>query len=118
MNSFTPATATAGADREGADDPRMEALIARLPHRLQAMMQWLRRPSSRWARLPAGVLLILGGVFSILPFLGLWMLPLGLILLAEDSATLRRPRDRLLGWIERRWPAVTATPPSSSKPPL
>ena len=49
------------------------------------------------------MLLILGGVLSILPILGLWMLPLGLILLAEDIAPLRRARDRLLDWIERRY---------------
>ncbi len=34
--------------------------------------------------MPVGLLLIVGGVFSILPVLGLWMLPLGLVLLSED----------------------------------
>jgi hypothetical protein len=32
------------------------------------------------------------------------MLPLGLILLADDVASLQRMRDRLLDWIERRYP--------------
>jgi hypothetical protein len=32
------------------------------------------------------------------------MLPLGLVLLAEDVPSLRRARDRLLDWIERRRP--------------
>jgi hypothetical protein len=50
------------------------------------------------------VLLIGGGVLSILPFLGLWMLPLGLILLAEDIPPLRRARARLLDLLERRRP--------------
>lgn len=35
-------------------------------------------------RLPLALLLILGGLASVLPFLGLWMLPLGLLLLAVD----------------------------------
>lgn len=35
--------------------------------------------------------LILGGLFSVLPVLGLWMLPLGLILLALDVPHLQRP---------------------------
>jgi hypothetical protein len=48
--------------------------------------------------------LILGGCLAILPFFGLWMLPLGLILLAEDILPLRRLRDRALGWLERRRP--------------
>jgi hypothetical protein len=38
-----------------------------------------------------------------LPLLGLWMLPLGLLLLAEDLPFLRRPMLRTLLWVERRW---------------
>ena len=90
-------------DKE-ADDPRLAQLIARLPGRLQTAVAWLRRPSARWARIPAGVLLIFGGLFSILPILGLWMLPLGLALLADDAPPLRRARGRVFDWIERRWP--------------
>ena len=85
-------------------DWRLEQLIDRLPVSLRSRVRWLRQPSSRWARIPAGALLILGGLLSILPVLGLWMLPLGLALLAEDAPPLRRARDRLLDWIERRWP--------------
>lgn len=85
-------------------EERIERLIDRLPGRLQATIRWLRRPSSRWVRLPAGVLLIGGSLLSILPVFGLWMLPLGLILLAEDMPPLRRARDRLLDAIERRRP--------------
>ena len=88
-------------------EQRLEQLIGRLPRTLQPIVRWLRRPSSRWVRLPAGVLLIAGGLLSILPLLGIWMLPLGLILLAEDIAPLRRTRDRLLDWIERRYPHET-----------
>lgn len=66
-------------------------------------MRWLREPSSRWIRIPAGLLLISGGIFSILPLLGLWMLPLGLLLLAQDLPFLRRPTRRALLWMERRW---------------
>jgi hypothetical protein len=71
---------------------------------MQGAITWLRRPSSRWARIPAGVLFVIGGVFSILPVLGLWMLPVGLVLLAEDVPPLRRLTDRCLRWIERRRP--------------
>ena len=38
-----------------------------------------------------GVLLICGGLFSFLPILGLWMLPLGLGLLADDVPRPRYP---------------------------
>jgi hypothetical protein len=51
-----------------------------------------------------GVLLICGGLFSFLPILGLWMLPLGLGLLADDVPLIRSGRSRILDWIERRRP--------------
>lgn len=57
-------------------------------------LRWLRHPRSRGIRLPVGALLVLGGIFSILPGLGIWMLPLGLLLLAGDVPILRRPVAR------------------------
>jgi hypothetical protein len=83
---------------------RLERLIEYLPRKLRAAVRWLRRPSSRWVRMIGGVLLIAGSFLSILPLFGLWMLPLGLVLLAEDIAPLRRARDRSLDWIERHRP--------------
>ena len=64
---------------------------------------WLRKPSSRLVRIPMAILLILGGIFSILPVLGLWMLPLGLVLFAQDVPVLQKPMANALGWIERKW---------------
>ena len=101
---FVPAGPRAGDDAARHRERRLERLIDRLPRRVQATIRWLRRPSSRRLRIPAGVLLIGGGLLSILPLFGLWMLPLGLVLLAEDVPSLRRARDRLLDWIERRRP--------------
>ena len=54
-------------------------------------------------RVPLAILLILGGIFSILPVLGLWMLPVGLLLFAQDVPWLQPPLARMLGWIERKW---------------
>ncbi|KPF62877.1 hypothetical protein IP69_19900 [Bosea sp. AAP35] len=81
-----------------------------LPGRLASTLRWLRHPASRWARLPAGILLIFGGIFSFLPVLGVWMLPLGLMLIASDVPFLQRPMarftmwiiDRIEGWQRRR----------------
>jgi hypothetical protein len=83
---------------------RLKNLIERLPARIRAATLWLLRPESRWARIPAGVLLILGGFLAILPVFGLWMLPLGLILLAEDIPAVRRLVIRALDWLENRRP--------------
>lgn len=104
---------------EGAEDHdrerRLELLIRRLPPRLQDMVHRLRQPSARWLRIPAGVLLIVGSIFSILPIFGLWMLPLGIVLLAEDVPPLRRGTGRVLAWIERRRPHWMGLPPNVSE---
>jgi len=96
----------------------MQRLVRRLPGKIQAITRWLRRPASRWARIPAGVLLIIGGCLSILPFFGLWMLPLGLALLADDIPPLRRARGRGLDWLARRRPHWFAAPGRARPPPL
>ncbi|MBP7240658.1 MAG: tryptophan synthase subunit beta [Amaricoccus sp.] len=65
----------------------------------------------RLIRAPLGLLLMLGGVFSFLPVLGIWMLPLGLLLLAVDFPVLRprvsaaviRARRRASLWRRRFW---------------
>ena len=41
------------------------------------------------------VLLVAGGIFSFLPVLGLWMLPLGLVLFAQDVPVLQKPMAKV-----------------------
>ncbi|QIG99645.1 MULTISPECIES: hypothetical protein [unclassified Bradyrhizobium] len=76
---------------------------AKLPRGPARFVAWLRKPSSRYVRIPLAFLLIIGGIFSFLPVLGLWMLPLGLLLFAQDVPFLQKPTAQLLGWIERKW---------------
>ncbi len=102
------------ADEHSARERRLELLTQRLPQRFQGTVRWLRRPAARWVRIPAGSLLIVGSVFSILPILGLWMLPLGLVLLAEDIKPLQRRTDRVLLWIEQHRPHWMGLPRSAS----
>jgi hypothetical protein len=66
-------------------------------------------PRSRRGRIVLGGLLVLGGIFSILPLLGVWMLPLGLLILSVDLALVRRHRRRLAVWWAR-WRGARATP--------
>jgi len=75
----------------------------RFPGRFAHFLRWLRHPASRWVRVPLALLLSLAGVIGFLPVLGFWMLPLGLLLLAQDLPLLRRPMRRLLIVGERRW---------------
>jgi hypothetical protein len=70
----------------------------------------MRVPNHPFLRLILGILLLLGGIFSFLPFLGIWMLPLGLVVLSIDFPMIRRLRRRstvIMGiWMLSRWPAI------------
>jgi len=83
----------------------MDLLVRRLPQWLGGIVHRLLEPSAWWLRVPAGLLLIVGGFLAILPIFGLWMLPLGLVLLSEDIPPLRRVSGRILAWIEHRHPS-------------
>jgi hypothetical protein len=48
-------------------------------------------------------LLIFGGIFSFLPILGVWMLPLGFLILALDIPPLQGPVVSTIEWVERKW---------------
>jgi hypothetical protein len=91
-------------DAVSADDWRLEGLINRLPKRIRSSVRFVRQPSCRWLRIPMGSLLTVGGVLSFLPIAGLWMLPTGLALLADDVRFLRSLRSRALDWVEHHRP--------------
>jgi hypothetical protein len=90
-------------DHQAELDRHLAWFENKLPARAAAFVKWVRKPSSRLVRIPLAILLVLGGIFSFLPVLGLWMLPLGLILIAQDIPILQKPIARMLGWIERKW---------------
>jgi hypothetical protein len=75
----------------------------RVPARVSQLIRWLRKPSSFAVRLVVALLLIVGGFFSFLPILGLWMLPLGLLFIAQDVPLLQKPLVKALTWVESRW---------------
>lgn len=73
-------------------------------------LSWIRQPHMHLVRIPLAILLILGGIFSFLPVLGIWMLPLGLAVLAVDVPPLKKPvgdllvrLQRLIANLRRRW---------------
>ena len=65
-------------------------------------MAWLISPSALLLRLPLAVLFIIGGI-SFLPVLGVWMLPLGILLIAVDVPPVRRWVVKSWPWVELRW---------------
>ena len=84
-------------------DAAMERLHQRLPNAAGASLRYLT-DSSPWVRVPPAVALIAGGTLGFLPVLGFWMLPLGLVLLAQDVPPLRTPIARAIHWADRKWP--------------
>lgn len=82
---------------------QFERLQKRIPDAAARLLERLRRPESRLIRIPLGILLVLGGVFSFLPVLGIWMLPLGLLLLAIDLVILQGPVNSAIVRGSRKW---------------
>jgi hypothetical protein len=83
--------------------------LSRLVPPLRHPLVLLRRKGWWLVRLPVAILFIIGGLFSFLPVLGVWMLPFGLLLLAVDLPRLRAPlsavmirtRRRFRRWVRR-----------------
>src|SRR4029453_2678561 len=80
-----------------------EMIDRRVPISVSQFIRWLRMPSSFAIRLVIAMLLILGGIFSFLPVVGLWMLPLGLLLIAQDVPLLQKPLVAVFAWVEAKW---------------
>jgi hypothetical protein len=101
-----PAARFSPMRREAHDlDREMDRFASHLPDWLAKTVRWLRKPGSILVRVPVAVILVAGGFLSFLPVLGIWMLPLGLVLIAQDVPFLRPPMARMLAWINRKWPA-------------
>ena len=68
----------------------------------------LRPILKRFRAMPAlprqvlGLALLLGGFFWFLPVLGLWMIPLGLMILSLDFQWARRFSHKINVWLKKR----------------
>lgn len=97
---------TAG-NNTAADDiaeKRLQKLLTKLPENLAALIRQWRGMEARWKRIPVAFLFLIGSLFFWLPILGVWMLPLGLLLLAEDIPVLRSVIYRFVNWLADRRP--------------
>lgn len=81
---------------------RQFAVMERRIPALRRPLRLLLRDGGGMVRMPFAMLLMVGGLFSFLPFLGVWMLPLGLLLLAVDVPVLRPKASAFSIWA-RRW---------------
>ncbi|AEQ52240.1 hypothetical protein [Pelagibacterium halotolerans] len=85
---------------------RLERLFLRLEARFprfSMVIYILRQPWAMLIRIPLGILFCIGGLLAFLPILGVWMLPLGLLLLAIDLPFLQRPMNGIILRGERQW---------------
>jgi hypothetical protein len=86
--------ATTGSKRQGVSKEakrlrrQFDALSRTMPV-TRGVTDRLLQDRMRLVRVPTALFLLVGGVFSFLPMLGLWMLPLGLMLLAVDVPAIR-----------------------------
>jgi len=67
-------------------------------------------PQSIAMRRVLGGSLVVGGTLGFLPILGFWMIPLGLIVLSNDSHRVRRWRRKSEVHIWRKWLKRGSTP--------
>jgi 4-alpha-glucanotransferase len=84
-------------------DAIVEKYAVKIPRPLGRFIRWMRKPELRWLRLIAGILFIICGFVGFLPILGFWMVPLGLIILAQDSKWLQRPTLKAINWLETKF---------------
>jgi hypothetical protein len=87
-------------------DQAYDRLQRDLPDRLSRLIKWLRAPRPRLVRIPIGVTLIALSFFWFLPVIGIELLPLGLLVIAEDVPFLRKPLADFIVAADRRWIAV------------
>ena len=94
------------AARQDELDEAFDRLEREVPSRVARAIRWMRTPQARFVRLPLGILCVIGGFAWFLPLLGLWLLPVGLLLLAQDAPFLRRRVGKLTLYLLDRWAHV------------
>lgn len=87
-------------------DRAYDRLEDEVPDRMSRAIRWLRDPRSRKWRIPLGLLFLVGGCLWFLPVVGLELVPIGLLLIAQDVPFLRKPVARMMLWLEDRWRAL------------
>lgn len=88
-------------------DRAYQALEEHAPDSLARALRWLRNPQGRWIRLPLGIVLVIAGLLGpLVPVLGIELIPIGLLLIAQDFPPLREPVAQMTLRLERQWVPV------------
>jgi hypothetical protein len=75
---------------------------------LRRALRAVRSPEMKWVRIVTGTAFVAGGCMAFLPVLGIELLPIGLLLLAEDVPVLREPAARAVLWALQLWRSFKA----------
>lgn len=105
----------AGSQKNAARLNRQIDALTEAAPRLRGPLDAVRSDRYRLVRVPIAILLMAGSVLAVLPVFGLWMLPLGVALLALDVPALQPAvaavSIRLRRWLRRR----KATPTTDAR---
>jgi hypothetical protein len=72
------------------------------PRTIKIFNREIPMPASRIGRIVLGVLFVFFGLLGFLPILGFWMVPVGLLILSQELAMVRRWRRRFSVWWAKR----------------
>ena len=96
--------------REAAEtklDLAYDKLEQHVPDGVARAIRWIRNPRGRAVRLPLGIVLVVAGLLGpLVPFLGVQLIPVGLLLIAQDVPPLREPVAEMTLWLELQWVRV------------
>lgn len=82
----------------------LKNLEANSSPRVAKFLKWIQNPKARVYRIPLAIAIIILGFFGgVLPIAGVWMIPLGLALLALDVPFLKKPVAKFILWIFEKW---------------
>jgi len=85
-------------------DAAYEALQRHAHAACSRLLRRIRHPRGRKARLALGATFVgLGVLGPVLPVAGVWMIPLGLLLIAEELPRIQHPVAKLALALERQW---------------
>lgn len=83
-------------------------LEAELAAPFRRALRAVRAPEMKWVRVATGTALIAGGCMAFLPVLGIELLPIGFLLVAQDVPLLQEPAARLVLWAVGLWRSFKA----------
>jgi hypothetical protein len=96
------ARAVSGSRHKDELEKAFDKLEHETPDFVTRAISWVHRPEAR-VRLPIGIVCILASFFWFLPVIGIELLPIGLLLIAQDVPILRRPVGRMTLGVLNRW---------------